>query len=86
MFVNGDDLLLGLFTKIAPNFIPKKIYNHIKHYHYDKSLNKENDIFDISEGRLEKFDFCSLKQNLTIGYFAFSKCRELTNVIFSPFI
>lgn len=54
-YVNDNDILLSNYEIIRPNFVPKRLYENIRHYHYDKTFNLENILYDNKDGKLEKF-------------------------------
>ena len=55
-YVSENDLIISNYMIIKPNFVAKKIYKKINHYHYDNTLELVNTIYEENNGKLENFD------------------------------
>lgn len=55
-YVNENDILISKFITVRPNFVAKKLYNSLDHYHYGKELEKASTLFSVDKGKLENFE------------------------------
>lgn len=55
-YVNNNDLIISNYSIITPNFVAKKLYRLLDHYHYDDSLDVVTTLYDNNDGKLINFE------------------------------
>lgn len=55
-YVNNNDLIISNYSIITPNFVAKKLYRSLNHYHYDDSLDVVTTLYDNNDGKLINFE------------------------------